>query len=240
MGVTNREHGTRVDEVAEGIFRISTPVREIQGGFTFNQYLIKGDQPLLFHSGPRRMAALVREAVASIIPMETLRFIAFSHFESDESGAMGEHLQVARKAEPVSGRIGAMVNGDAFDKPLRGLADGETLVLGGHRVRWIDAPHLPHGWDCGYLMEEKTGTLLCGDLFTQGGADQPPLTSADILGPSEQFRKTIDYFSQARNVRQVMARLASARPKTLACMHGSAWQGDGSALLTALGEALDK
>jgi len=239
MGVTNRQSGTRVDEIAGGIFRISTPVRDLPGGFSFNQYLIKSDQPLLFHTGPRRMGALVREAIASVMKVEDLRFIGFSHYESDECGALAELLAAAPNAVPVCGRINAMINGDCFEKPARALADGETLALGGHRVRWIDTPHLPHGWECGYLMEEESGTLLCGDLFTQGGADLPPLTSADILGPSEAFRRQLDYFSQAKNVRSLMARLAASKPKVLACMHGSAWQGDGGALLTALAESLD-
>ena len=132
-----------------------------------------------------------------------------------------------------------MVNGDCFDKPAQVLADGETLSLGSHRVRWFDTPHLPHAWECGYLMEEKTGTLLCGDLFTQGGTDLPPLTSSDILESSEGFRKQMDYYSHAKNVRSLMARLVDADPTTLACMHGSAWKGDGARLLSALADSLD-
>ena len=239
MGVTNRQAGTRVDEIAEGIFRISTPFHEIPGGFSFNQYLLKEDQPMLFHTGPRRTAALVREAVASLMKVEDLRFIGFSHYESDECGALAELLRIAPGAVPVCGQINAMINGDSFDRPARVLAEGETLSIGRHRVRWFDTPHLPHAWECGYLMEERTGTLLCGDLFTQGGADLPPITTSDILGPSEAFRRQMDYFSHTKNVRSLTARLADAKPKVLACMHGSAWQGDGGVLLTALAESLD-
>jgi glyoxylase-like metal-dependent hydrolase (beta-lactamase superfamily II) len=132
-----------------------------------------------------------------------------------------------------------MINGDSFDRPARVLADGEALSMGKYRVRWFDTPHLPHAWECGYLMEETTGTLLCGDLFTQGGADLPPITSSDILAPSESFRKKMDYFSHTKNARSLIDRLASANPKVLACMHGSAWRGDGGKLLVALAEELD-
>jgi flavorubredoxin len=239
MGVTNQEAGTRVDEVADGIFRISTSTSEVPGGFSFNQYLIADGEPLLFHTGPRHMHSLVREAVASVLDVTTLRFLGFSHYESDECGSLAEFLSLAPNAVPVCGRVNAMINGDCFDKPARVLADGETLSLGRHRVRWFDTPHLPHAWECGYLLEEETGTLLCGDLFTQGGANAPPLTSSDILAPSEAFRKQMDYYSHTKHAHSLMARLAATKPRVLACMHGSAWQGDGSALLIALAESLD-
>lgn len=239
MAITNTQTGTRVDEVADGIYRISTPFKELPGGFSFNQYLVIDDQPLLFHTGPRGIAALTREAIASVLDVKDLRFIGFSHYECDECGALAELLGVALNAVPLCGQINAMINGDCFDRPARVLADGETLSLGRHRVRWFDTPHLPHAWECGYLMEEHTSTLLCGDLFTQGGADLPPLTFSDIIGPSEAFRQQVDYYSHTKNVRSVMARLAAAEPTTLACMHGSAWQGDGGELLTALAESLE-
>ncbi|MBK9090513.1 MAG: MBL fold metallo-hydrolase [Holophagales bacterium] len=239
MSVTNTVSGTRVDEVAEGIYRISTPFPGVPGGFSFNQYLLADDEPLLFHTGPRTIFPLVLEAIGSVLPPERLRFVGYSHFESDECGAMPSLLDAAPAAVPLCGGVNAMINGDAFDRPPRALADGDTLSLGRHRVRWIDAPHLPHAWECGYLFEETTATLLCGDLFTQGGADNPPLTTSDILGPSEAFRKPMDYFSHARNVRTLLAPLVATRPKTLACMHGSAWQGDGARLLEALADSLD-
>jgi len=239
MGITNQESGTRIDEVADGIYRVSTPFKEVPGGFSFNQYLVRDDEPLLFHTGPRSMAGLVREAIASVIDVGDLRYIGFSHFECDECGSLGELLAAAPRAVPLCGQINAMINGDCLGRPPRALADGEELSLGRHRVRWFDTAHLPHAWECGYLMEEDTNTLLCGDLFTQGGADNPPVTSSDILGPSEAFRKQMDYFSHTRNVRSLMARLSAAEPTTLACMHGSAWQGDGAQLLEALAEALD-
>ena len=239
MGVTNTQSGTRIDEVADGIYRISTPVSEVPGGFSFNQYLIADDEPLLFHTGPRKMHRLVEEAIKSVLPLQKLRFIGFSHFESDECGSLNELLAAAPAAVPLCGKVNAMINGDAFDRPARALGDGEVISLGDHRVRWLDAPHLPHAWECGYLMEEKTSTLLCGDLFTQGGAEHPPVTSSDILGPSESFRKKMDYYSHTKHVRLLLSHLASAKPTTLACMHGSAWQGDGAGLLGALAAGLD-
>ncbi len=239
MGITNRESGTRIDEIADGIYRISTPFKEVPGGFSFNQYLIRDDEPLLYHTGPRSLAGLVQQAIAGVIDVKDLRYIGFSHFECDECGSLADFLSVAPEAVPLCGQINAMINGDCLGRPPRVLADGEELALGRHRVRWFDTAHLPHAWECGTLMEEETKTLLCGDLFTQGGADNPPLTSSDILGPSEAFRKQMDYFSHTRNVRPLMDRLSAAKPTTLACMHGSAWKGDGAQLLDALAEALD-
>ncbi len=239
MGVTNKESGTRIDEVSDGIYRISTPFSELPGGFSFNQYLIKDDQPLLFHTGPRQIHALVKEAIASVLDIKELRFIGFSHYESDECGSLNEFLALAPDAAPLCGQINAMINGDLFDRGAHVLANGEMLSLGSHNVRWFDTPHLPHAWECGYLMEEKTRTLLCGDLFTQGGADNPPVTSKDILESSEAFRKQMDYYSHTKNIRPLMAALSAAKPTILACMHGSAWEGDGETLLTELADSLD-
>jgi glyoxylase-like metal-dependent hydrolase (beta-lactamase superfamily II) len=129
---------------------------------------------------------------------------------------------------------------DLADRPPRALADGETLSLGKHIVRWFDAPHLPHAWECGYLMEEQTRTLLCGDLFTQGGPTHPAVTESDILGPSEAFRQKMDYYSHTKNTSEMLERLASVEPTTLACMHGSAWQGNGAKLLRDLAGVLSR
>jgi len=239
MTVTNSQTGTNVHEVADGIYRINTPVPGEGGGFSFNQYLIMDDEPLLFHTGPRKMFPLVREAVTSLLPVERLRFIALSHVEADECGSLNEWLAVAPQSSPLCSAVAAMVSiSDLADRPSRALADGERLSLGRHAVRWFDTPHLPHAWDCGFLMDERTSTLLCGDLFTQGGADLPPITESDILGPSEAFRHKMDYFSYTKNARVMLERLASTNPTTLACMHGSAWRGDGAELLRALADAL--
>ena len=240
MKVTNRQSGTNVYEVADGIYRINTPVSiPGAGGFSFNQYVIMDDEPLLFHAGLRKMFPLVREAVATILPVEELRYITLSHTEADEAGALNEWLAAAPQSVPLCGKVAAMVSiGDLADRPPRAVADGELVNLGKHSVRWFDTPHLPHAWDCGFMMEERTATLLCGDLFTQGGSDLVPLTESDILGPSEAFRKQMDYFSHTKNARVMIERLAEAKPATLACMHGSAWRGDGAKLLRALADAL--
>lgn len=240
--ITNSETGTNIEEIAEGIFRINTPIPPslISGGFSFNQFLIVDEAPLLFHSGPRRMFPLVREAIAKILPLDRMRYFSFSHCESDECGSVNEFLALAPQALPLCGEVNAMINGDLFDRPPKALKNGEGLSLGKHQVQWFDTPHLPHAWECGYLLENATKTLLCGDLFTQGGADNPAVTESDILGPSEAFRKKMDYFSQARNVKELIAPLAQAQPKTLACMHGSTWKGDGKKLLLELGEQLSK
>jgi flavorubredoxin len=240
MTITNRQSGTNVNEVSDGIYRINTPVVfEGGNGFSFNQYLVVDDEPLLFHTGLRKMFPLVREAVASVLAPERLRYIAFSHVEADECGALNEWLAAAPQSVPLCGAVAAMVSiQDLADRAPRALADHEALSLGKHDVRWFDTPHLPHAWECGFLMEERTRTLLCGDLFTQGGTDLPPITESDILGPSEAFRHAMDYFSHTKNVRVMLDRLAATEPATLACMHGSAWRGDGARLLRALADAL--
>jgi flavorubredoxin len=243
MPITNHESGTNVEEIAGGIYRISTPVAPsvIPGGFTFNQYLIVDEAPLLFHTGLRKMFALVREAVASVIPIERLRYIGLSHVEADECGAINQWLAAAPQAVPLCGRVAASVSmEDLADRMPREIADGEVLSLGAHQVRWFDTPHLPHAWECGFLFEERTRTFLCGDLFSQPGDQPVALTEADILGPSEAFRARMDYYSHTKNARAMLERLAACAPLTLACMHGSAWRGDGGKLLLALAEVLSK
>jgi flavorubredoxin len=239
--ITNRDAGTNVHEIADGIYRINTPVAlpDGPGAFSFNQYLIRDDEPLLFHTGPRRMFPLVAEAIGRLLPIERLRWIGLSHFEADECGAINELLAVAPRATPVCSRVAALVSvNDIADRPPRPLADGEDLPLGRHTVRWFDTPHVPHGWDCGLMIERKTRTFLCGDLFTQPGSGAEALTEADILGPSEAFREPMDYFAHAPDTAGILERLAGEKPATLACMHGSAWRGDGAALLRALSERL--
>ncbi len=239
--ITNRETGTNVHEIADGIYRINTPVAlpDGPGAFSFNQYLIVDDEPLLFHTGPRRMFPLVSEAVGRLLPIDRLRWIGLSHFEADECGAMNELLAVAPRAAPVCSRIAALVSvDDIADRPARALADGEELHLGRHTVRWFDTPHVPHGWDCGLMIERTTRTFLCGDLFTQPGNGAEALTESDILGPSEAFRQPMDYYTHAPETARTLDRLAREAPSTLACMHGSAWRGDGATLLRALSERL--
>jgi flavorubredoxin len=238
--ITNSESGTNVHEIAEGIYRISTPLAVVPGGFSFNQYLVVDEEPLLFHTGLRRMFPLVREAIDRVIPVEGLRYVAFSHFESDECGALNAFLAAAPNAVPVCSRVAAMVSVEDFaDRPPRALADDEVLATGRRRLRWFDAPHVPHGWETGFLHEETTATMLCGDLFTQGGTGETALTESDILGPSEAFRQPMDYFSHSRGAGAILERLAAAKPRTLAVMHGSAWSGDGGALLRQLAKTLE-
>jgi flavorubredoxin len=240
--ITNRESNTSITEIADGIYRISTPVPPnpaLPPGFTFNQFLIDDEMPLLFHTGPRRLSALVREAIESVMPISKLRYVGLSHTESDESGGMNELLAVAPEARPLCGMVAKMVSvDDLSDREAHGLADGESISLGKHEVRWLDTPHLPHGWDCGYFFESSTETLLCGDLFTQPGAVHDPLTEGDILEPSEAMRAQMDYFAHGRDTGALLEKLARCAPKTLACMHGASFRGDGAALLRELSARL--
>ena len=243
MSIVNAQHGSTVDEIADGIYRISVPVppAAFPGGFSFNQYLVADDKPLLFHTGPRKLFPLVSEAIARVLPVASLAYVAFSHVESDECGALNDFLAAAPAAVPVCSQVAANVSiNDLADRPARALADGEVLALGRHRLRWIDAPHVPHGWECGFAFEEVTRTLLCGDLFTQPGHANPALTEGDILGPSEAFRGQMDYFAHARDASRHFERIAATDPATLACMHGSAWRGNGAMLLRELAASVTR
>jgi flavorubredoxin len=231
---------SNIHEIAAGVYRIHTPwpVDAIPGGFSFNQYLLTGDQPLLFHTGSRRLFRSVLEAIERVMPVEKLRYVAFSHYEQDECGALNDFLEVARDAVPLCGMTNALINMDAMDRPPRVLLHGDTLDLGQHVMRWFDTPHLPHGWEAGYLHDIRTSTLLCGDLFTQPGLGEVALTTEDILGPSEGLRKNLDYYAHGPGIETQLEQLAACEPKTLACMHGSAWSGNGGELLRALSRCL--
>jgi flavorubredoxin len=166
---------------------------------------------------------LVQEAISAVLPLQKLKYVALSHFEADECGALNAFLSAAPQAVPVCSRIAAMVSVNDFaDRPARALADSEELSFGRHTVRWFDTPHMPHAWECGLMMEISTGTFFCGDLFTQEGPGDVALIESDILGPSEAFRKPMDYFAHAPQIRPILERLALQQPTTLACMHGSA------------------
>jgi flavorubredoxin len=241
--ITNTDSGTNINEIADGIYRINTPVSmpDGSGQFNFNQYLIADDEPMLFHTGPRQLFPLTREAISHVIPVETLRYIGFSHFEADECAALNEFLAVAPRSEPVCGTIGAMTSvADFACRAPRVMADKDELSLGDHQIRWFDTPHTPHAWDCCLMMESSTRTFFCGDLFTQGGPGDVAVTESDILGPSEAFRKSLDYFAHGPRTSTILEQLAQQQPTTLACMHGSAWRGDGAALLRALAAALNE
>ncbi len=241
MSIVNSDVGSTIDEVAPDIYRISIPVREtaIPGGFSFNQYLLVDDAPLLYHTGPRKMAAHVREAIARVMPVSKLAYIGFSHVESDECGSLNELLAAAPNAKPLCSHIAAMVSiDDLADRPAHALDDGDTLSLGRHTVRSFYTPHLPHGWECNALLDETTGTLFCGDLFTQPGDSNPAVTTNDVLEPSEAMRSGLDYYAHAADSAAQLERLASTAPSTLACMHGSAYRGDGAALMRELAKRL--
>jgi flavorubredoxin len=226
---------TRIDEVAERIYRISTFVPEAD--FLWNQYLVDADEPLLFHTGPRGMFGDVSAAVARVVPLPRLRWITFGHVESDECGSMNRWLAAAPDAQVAHGAIGCMVSlNDMADRPPRPLEHGEVLDLGSRRIRHLDTPHVPHGWEARVLYEETTGTLLCGDLFTATG-DAPPITRDDLLeramAAEDQFRATCLTPATAPTIRA----LADLRPRTLALMHGPAFVGDGAAQLERLAAA---
>lgn len=232
---------TRLDEIADGIFRISTFVPDIAppAGFVFNQFLVVADQPLLFHTGHRRLFPAVSEAVARVLPVEQLRWISFGHVEADECGAMNLWLAAAPDAEVGHGAIACDVSlNDLADRPPRVLADGEVLDLGGKRVRYIDTPHTPHGWDAGLLFEESTGTLLCGDLFTQLGSSV--VTDGDIVGPASAAEDLFGFSTLHPEMSETIRRLAPLAPKTLALMHGPSFTGDCQAALLALADDYDR
>jgi flavorubredoxin len=234
---------TRISEIANGIYRLSTFVPEIAppAGFTFNQFLVLGDEPLLFHTGLRKMFPFIRSAVSRLLPPERLSWIAFGHYEADECGAMNEWLAVAPNAQVAHGRTGCMVSlNDMADRAPRELADGETIDLGGgKRVRYIDTPHIPHGWEAGVLYEETTRTLLCGDLFTQLG-NGPALTEGDVVSPAIAAEDLFKYSSLNPGMGTTIRGLAKLAPRTLALMHGPSFAGDGAAALRALADDYDR
>src|ERR1700674_4238180 len=234
---------TKISEIADGIYRLSTYVPDIAppAGFTFNQFLILGNEPLMFHTGLRRMFALNRDAMSHLIPPERVRWIAYGHFEADECGAMNEWLAVAPQAQAAQGQTGCMVSlNDFADRPPRMLSGGEIIDLGGgKRVRFIDTPHTPHGWDAGVLYEESTRTLMCGDLFTQLGNGRA-LTNGDVVGPAIAAEDVFKYSCLNPRMGATIRSLSKLGPRTLALMHGPSFTGDGAAALTALADDYDR
>jgi flavorubredoxin len=231
---------TTVHEIAPRIYRLSTCVPEAApGGFTFNQFLIDADEPMLFHTGPRRMFGSVSEALASLIPIERLRWIGFGHVESDECGAMNLLLAAAPQAQVAHGALGCMVSlDDLCDRAPRALTDGAVIDLGGKRVRHIDTPHVPHNWESRVLFEETTGTLFCGDLFTHTG-NGPALTDSDIVAPALAAEELFHATALSPLTGRTIRRLAALQPRTLALMHGSSKQTGCSQALEQLADAYD-
>ncbi|HEY7679617.1 MAG TPA: MBL fold metallo-hydrolase, partial [Terriglobia bacterium] len=212
------------------IFRIS--IYAPAGDLQFNHFLVRDEEPLLFHTGLRGMFAEIREAVSTLLPVADLRHISFSHFESDECGSLNEWLAVAPRADVLCSQVGAMVSvNDFIGRDARALADGETFSTGKLRFRYCQTPHLPHGWDAGVLFEEAQKTLLCSDLFHQTG-DVEPLTESDVVGRSHQamlnYQAGIlaDYVPYTPLTSQNLQKLAALQPTTLAIMHGSSFRGD--------------
>jgi flavorubredoxin len=229
---------TTITEIASRIYRLSTFVPDIAppAGFTFNQFLVDADEPLLFHCGLRAMFPSVARAAAGVLPLERLRWITFGHVEADECGSMNAWLAAAPQATVAHGMTACMVSlNDLADRAPRVLAQGETIDLGGRRVRYIDTPHVPHGWEAGVIFEETTKTLFCGDLFTHPG-NAGAITGGDIVGPAaaaeEMFKATSLTPATAPTIRS----LADLRPQTLAVMHGASYSGDGAARLKELAD----
>ena len=229
----------RIDEIAPDVHRISIYAPNFD--LEFNHFLVRDEQPLLYHAGMRGMFPLLKEAVAKLIDPSTLRWIGYSHFEVDESGALNEWLHVAPKAQAVSGQIGALVNlTDFCDRAPRGLDKGEVLETGQYRFRYHPTPHLPHGWDAGVLFEEKQGTMFVSDLFHHNGVREP-LTSEDVVERSReaahamQVGPLMDYVPYTPNTERLLHELAAFEPRTLAIMHGSSFTGDGAAMLRRMG-----
>jgi flavorubredoxin len=229
---------TALTEIAPDIYRISTYIPEID--LQFNQFLVKDDEPLLFHTGLKAMFPLVRDAVARLLDPSHIRWISFSHFEADECGSLNEWLQMAPAAQPVCSLVGALVSVNDFAlRQARGMTDGEVLSTGKYRFRFLQTPHVPHCWEAGLLFEETHGTLLCSDLFHQSG-DVEPLTESDVI---ERARKTLveyqasplaNYMPYTKHTDGILQGLADLKPRTIATMHGSAYAGDGEGALREL------
>jgi len=233
----------RITEIAPDVFQLTTFVPEAD--LQFHQFLVRDEEPLLFHTGMRSLFPLVREAVDSILPAESVRWISFSHFEADECGSLNEWQTIAPNATAACSFVGKVVSVDdmAAVRPARALADGEVFSTGKYRFRFLQTPHVPHCWEAGLLFEEINGTLFCSDLFHQGGEVEPH-TESDIVG---RFRKTLteyqnsplaNYMPYTPDTRPTIKRLAALQPKTLAPMHGSAFTGNCSAALDDLSNVL--
>ena len=226
---------TTVTEIADKIYRLSTHIPQAgPAGFTFNQFLIDADEPLLFHTGLKRIFPLLCEAIETVLPVSRLRWITFGHYEADECGAMNEFLARAPEATIAHGQMGVILSiMDQADREPRVLNDGDVLDLGGKRVRRLETPHVPHGWDAGLLFEETTGTLFAGDLFTIAG-EYPATTESDLLERATAFERAFPGTALTAQTKPTIERLADLRPSTLALMHNSAWHGDGGAVLREL------
>ena len=224
---------TRIDEIAPDIFRLSTLIEEVApGGFSFNQFVVRADEPFLYHTGMRALFPLVSEAVAKILPVDSLRWISFDHVEADENGAMNVFLAVAPNAEIVHGELACMLTlNDQAARPPRPVEDGEVLDIGGKRMRFLATPHVPHNWESGVWYEETGNTLFAGDILTHTGGDRPAITTDDLVPAAMEAEQLFHATSGGPNLVPTLHRLADLEPQTLAIMHGSSFQGDGGAAL---------
>ncbi|MGA3004932.1 MAG: MBL fold metallo-hydrolase [Acetobacteraceae bacterium] len=232
---------TRIDEISAGLFRFSTFVPHIAppAGFTFNQFLVLGQEPLLFHLGHRKTFPLTAAAVSRVLPLERLRWLSFGHVEADECGAMNDWLAAVPNAEIVHGMIGARVSiDDMADRPAHTIADDEVLDIGDRMLRFIATPHVPHGWEAGVFFEETTETLLCGDLFTHPG-NGPAITETDVVAPAMAAEDLFGFSSLSPTTGATLRKLAALQPAALALMHGSSFRGDCSAALRDLADRYD-
>lgn len=232
----------QIDEIAPDLFRISVYVPEID--MQFNHFLVRDDEPLLFHAGLRGMFPALQEAVATLIDPRTLRYIAWSHFESDECGALNDWLRLAPHAEPVCTLVGKIVTVDDFSiRPARGMTPSDVLSTGKYRYRFYASPHIPHGWDAGVLFEETRKTLFCSDLFHHFG-DVAPLTTSDLIEPTRQAMEQMQqgplagYMPYTRATAGVLRMLADLKPETLAVMHGASFRGPCDVQLAGLADII--
>jgi flavorubredoxin len=237
---------TRIDEIADRIYRISTFVPEIAepAGFTFNQFLLDAEEPLLFHTGMRQLFPFVSEAISKIMPVDRLRWIAFGHVEADECGAMNEFLHAAPDAQVAAGVAGCQLTlNDLCDRQPRPLVDGEVLDIGGkslrRQVRQINTPHVPHNWEAQVMFEQETGTLMCGDLFTHIGPGEP-IVGDDLVERALDTEAVFRATSSLAATTSTLRKLAELEPTTLAIMHGSSFRGDGAAALLALADGYEE
>jgi flavorubredoxin len=230
---------TTTHEIADGVYRLSTCVPEAApGGFTFNQFLVDGDEPLLFHTGPRAMFPLVAEAVARVMPVDRLRWISFGHVESDECGAMNRWLAMAPEAQVVFNALGCLASlNDLADRPPRAVADGDVLDIGGHRLRFLVTPHVPHGWEAQALYDETTATLFCGDLLSQAGNPPALVHDADVVAAALEVEAMFGATCLTPTTAPTIRRLAGLGARTLAIMHGPAYAGDCAGALGSLADA---
>ncbi|MGH6958184.1 MAG: MBL fold metallo-hydrolase [Caulobacteraceae bacterium] len=230
---------TETHEIAPDVFRFSTFAPDVgPDGLSFNQFLVRGEEPMLFHCGSRALFAQVSEAVNRVVPVDRLRWIGFGHVESDECGSMNAWLAAAPRAEVVHGQVACQVSlNDLADRAPRMMADDEVLDIGGKRLRFLYTPHVPHGWEAGVFYEETDRTLLCGDLFTHTGAP-PPLVETDVVAPALATERMFHAMTMSPNTGAVLERLAALEPATLALMHGSSFKGDGAGALRALAAGL--